>query len=59
MAVQPMFVPLGEEERVVGWVKVGEWGELEEQEELECGAGASGGDTAYLREVWRIGDGLK
>ena len=37
MAVQPMFVPLVEEERVGGQVKVGEQGELEELEELEGG----------------------
>ena len=42
MAVQPMFVPLGEEERVGGWVKVREQGELAE------GGGVIKVDKGYL-----------
>ena len=56
MAMQPMFVPLTEEERVGGRVTVGEQVELEE---LKGGSGASQGDIVYLREAQRIGKGLK
>ena len=41
MAMQPMFVPLVEEEGVGGRVKLGEQVELEELKELEGGLGAS------------------
>ena len=53
MAMQPMFVPLVEEERVGGWVKVGEQGELEE---LEGRSEASGDDVVYFKggmEDWQ------
>ena len=47
MAVQPIFVPPREEERVGGWVKLGERVELKKHEELEEGSGASRGDVGY------------
>ena len=59
MAVQPIFVPLVEEERVGGQVIPGEWLELEELKELKGGSGARWSIAVYLREAWRIGKGLK
>ena len=58
-AMQPIFLPLVEEERVGGQVKLGEWVELKEHEELEGGSGVSQGDVGCLREAPRISKGIK